>query len=145
MFPETLPVLEALRRLQSSRQQMALVVDEHGGIDGIVTIEDLVEEVVGEIYDETDRDVVSAKRDPDGSIVVPGRFPVHDLVDLGVEAPEGDYTTVAGLVVDLLGAIPTGPGDTAHIPGWRMTVLAVGRRAIRSVRLTPEAGGDQPS
>ncbi|RPI26292.1 MAG: HlyC/CorC family transporter [Actinobacteria bacterium] len=145
MFPETLPVLEALRRLQASRQQMALVVDEHGGIDGIVTIEDLVEEVVGEIYDETDRDVVSVKRETNGSIVVPGRFPVHDLVDLGVEAPEGDYTTVAGLVVDLLGSIPTGPGETVHIPGWQLTVLAVGRRAIRSVRLTPETGSDQSS
>jgi putative hemolysin len=138
MLPETLSVLEALRRMQGTRQQMALIVDEHGGIDGVITIEDLVEEVVGEIYDETDRDVLSVERGADGSMTVPGRFPVHDLVDLGVEAPAGDYTTVGGLVVDLLGRIPDRPGDAVTIPGWELTVLAVGRRAIRSVLLVPE-------
>jgi putative hemolysin len=138
LFPETLAVLEAMRRMQAARQQMALVVDEHGGIDGIVTVEDLVEEVVGEIYDETDRDVIAVRRESDGSIVVPGRFPIHDLVDLGVEAPEGGYTTVGGLMVDLLGSIPTVPGDTAHIAGWKLTVVSVGRRAIRTLRLTPD-------
>jgi putative hemolysin len=124
---------------------MAFVVDEHGGIDGIVTVEDLVEEVVGEIYDEMDRDIVSIRRERDGSIVVPGRFPIHDLVDLGIEAPDGEYTTVAGLVVDLLGVIPTGPGDTVRIPGWTLTVLAVTRNAVRSVRLSPDATALDPA
>jgi putative hemolysin len=144
-FAETLAALEALRSLQATRQQMAFVVDEHGGIDGIVTVEDLVEEVVGEIYDEIDRDIVSISREPDASIVVPGRFPVHDLIDLGIEAPDGEYTTVAGLVVDLLGAIPTVPGDTVRIPGWTLTVLAVTRNAVRSVRLSPDAAALDPA
>jgi putative hemolysin len=118
---------------------MALIVDEYGGIDGIVTIEDLLEEVVGEIYDETDKDVISVQRDQDGSLVVPGGFPIHDLTDLGVDAPAGRYVTVAGLVLDKLGSVPSEPGDEVEIPGWRLRVLAVRDRAVTSVRFTPVA------
>ncbi|MFP5377209.1 MAG: hemolysin family protein [Acidimicrobiia bacterium] len=134
-LPESAPVLGALRHLQKARQQMAVVVDEYGGGAGIVTVEDLLEELVGEIYDETDRDVMGAERLPDGSIVVAGSFPVHDLADLGVVLPEGDYATVAGLVLATLGRIPDGPGDRVRIDGWNLTVLAVDHRAITRVRL----------
>jgi putative hemolysin len=134
VFPESVPVLAALRSLQEARQQMAFVVDEFGGIEGIVTIEDLVEELVGEIYDESDRDVVSARRGADGSVVVPGRFPVHDLVDLGIEIPQGDYRTVAGFVLDRLGRIPKEPGDAIVEGPWRVTVLTLDRRRIVEVR-----------
>ena len=58
---------------------MAIVVNEHGGAEGIVTVEDLLEELVGVIYDETDRDVLTVERHDDGSLIVPGRFPIHDL------------------------------------------------------------------
>ena len=71
-------------------------------MDGIVTLEDLLEELVGEIYDDYDRDVAAVQRGADGSLLLPGTFPIHDLPDLGVElAPsrEADYTTVAGLVI----------------------------------------------
>ncbi|MFO7547376.1 MAG: hemolysin family protein [Acidimicrobiia bacterium] len=137
VFPESVPVLAALRSLQEARQQMAFVVDEFGGIEGIVTIEDLVEELVGEIYDESDRDVISARRGTDGSVVVTGRFPVHDLVDLGIEAPEGDYRTVAGLVLDRLGRIPKEPGDEFEIGRWRVVVLTIDGRTIGEVRFQP--------
>ncbi|MFZ0013379.1 MAG: hemolysin family protein [Acidimicrobiia bacterium] len=137
ILPETLDVIEALHRLQQTRQQMALIVDEHGGIEGIVTIEDLVEEVVGEIYDETDRDVKSVRRGSDGSLVVPGHFPIHDLGDVGVDAPVGNYVTVAGLVLDGLGRVPEEPGDELEIPGWRLRVLAVEGRTITSVAFVP--------
>ncbi|MGH9261795.1 MAG: hemolysin family protein, partial [Acidimicrobiales bacterium] len=83
-FPETAGVLDVLHEMQTRRVQLALVVDEHGAAAGIVTVEDLREELVGEIYDESDRDVVGVRREPDGSLVMPGRFPVHDLVDVGV-------------------------------------------------------------
>jgi len=134
-LPESIPVLAALRQLQAERQQMALVVDEHGGVEGIVTVEDLVEELVGEIYDETDPDLVSVRHQPDGSIVVAGRFPVHDLVDLGVGVPPVQQTTVAGLVISHLAQVPEAPGDTVVIGDWRFTVLSLAGRRITEVEL----------
>jgi putative hemolysin len=135
VLPESVTVLAALRQMQLDRQQLAVVANEHGGAEGIVTMEDLVEELVGEIYDETDRDVLAVERDPDGSLVLPGRFPIHDLADIGVELPAGDYATVAGLVLELLGRIPDG-GESVTVDGWTATVLAVDGRAITKVRLT---------
>jgi putative hemolysin len=134
-LPESAQVLGALRELQRTRQQLAVVVDEYGGGAGVITVEDLLEELVGEIYDETDRDVLAVERERDGALVVPGGFPVHDLVDVGVDLPEGDYTTVAGLVLNALGRIPEGPGDAVTVEGWTATVLAVDQRAITRVRL----------
>jgi len=136
-LPETLPVLVGLRKLQEERQQMALVVDEHGGVEGIVTIEDMVEELVGEIYDETDADLVGVRHRSDGSLVVPGSFPIHDLVDLGVEVPKGDQTTVAGLVLSRLEKLPKSVGDSVVLAGWRFTVTGVTRRRITEVALEP--------
>jgi putative hemolysin len=135
IFPETLGVLDALRQMQLHRVQMAVVVNEHGGAEGIITVEDLVEELVGEIYDETDRDVLMVRREPDGSIVLPGRFPVHDLPDVGIEVPEGQYATVAGYLLWRLQRIPDQPGDVVDVGPWRMTVTGVDDRAISEVRV----------
>jgi putative hemolysin len=137
-YPETAGVLDILHEMQAGRVQLALVVDEHGAAAGIVTVEDLIEELVGEIYDESDRDVVRVQREPDGSLVLPGRFPVHDLVDVGVEdMPEGPYATVAGLVLDRLGRVPEQPGDVVPVAGRTIEVLAVQGRAITQVRIGP--------
>src|SRR3954447_8030377 len=113
-LPETLRVSDAMLQLRVDHQQMAMVVDERGAIDGIITMEDLVEEIVGEIYDETDRDVQSVVREPDGAMLLPGSFPIHDLPDLGFRGDgpdEGEYTTIAGMVLAALGHIPTEPGE----------------------------------
>jgi len=142
VLPESVLVLDALRTLQSARQNMALVVNEYGGIDGLVTVEDLVEELVGEIYDEHDRDVLAARREPDGSIVLDGRYPVHDLIDLGIEVPEGDYASVAGLVMNTLGRVPDRPGDRIEVGGWELTVVSLRRRSIGRVRFRRVAGTD---
>lgn len=134
-LPETVPVLVGLRRLQEERQQMALVVDEYGGVEGIVTVEDLVEELVGEIYDETDSDLDSVRRRSDGSLVVPGGFPVHDLSDLGIDVPKGSHTTVAGLVLNELDRVPKEAGDVVIVSGWRFLVTGVSGNRITDVTI----------
>jgi len=138
VLPESLNVLDALRRLQSGRQQMAIVVNEHGGVEGIVTVEDRLEEIVGEIYDEFDRDVANVVRHEDGSITMPGSFPIHDLADVEAELPdgEGSYATVAGYVLDRLGHIPAA-GEIVDGEQWQVNVLEVSDRAITKVRLVP--------
>ncbi len=140
-FPETIHVLTALHRMQSGRFQMALVVDERGTPAGIVTMEDLIEELVGEIYDETDRDVVLARRLPDGSLTLPGQFPLHDLPDLGLPTVEDtSYTTLAGLVLDRLGRIPEAPGVRVDLDGWSIEVTELDHHTITRVRAVVDPG-----
>jgi putative hemolysin len=137
-LPETLRVTDALKQLRVERQPLALVVDERGAIDGIVTIEDLVEEIVGEIYDETDRDVAATVREADGALLMPGSFPIHDLPDVGFQGhheEEGDYTTIAGMVLAKLGHIPTEPGEVVTLPEFTAEVTEVTGRAITEVRV----------
>ena len=130
-LPESAAVLDALHELQVRHQQLAIVVNEHGATAGIVTVEDLIEELVGEIYDESDPDVLAVRPQADGSLVLPGTFPVHDLPDVGITGiPDGPYVTVAGLVLDRLGRIPTAPGDTVTVDGTTFEVTATEHRAI---------------
>ncbi len=146
-LPETLRVSDALRQLRHERQTLAMVVDERGAIDGIVTMEDLVEEIVGEIYDETDRDVQSVVKEPDGALLMPGAFPIHDLPDIGFEPDgkeDGDYTTIAGMVLAGLGHIPTEPGETVTLAQFTAEVVEVTGRAITRVRLRPLPKQDEP-
>jgi putative hemolysin len=133
-FPESATVLDALRSMQAQRTQLALVVNEHGGTEGILTVEDLIEELVGEIYDESDRDVLGVVREATGALVMPGRFPVHDLPDIGITVPQGSYATVAGLVLDRLQHLPEQPGEKVVVDEWELTVVEVQDRAITRVR-----------
>jgi putative hemolysin len=146
VMPESLNVLDTLRRLQSTRQQMAIVVNEHGGVEGIITVEDLLEEIVGEIYDEFDRDAGDVVQQDDGCIVLPGSFAIHDLSDVDAELPEGvgAYATVAGYVLDQLGHIPK-PGEVARGDKWDVEVIDVANRAITKVRLIPVVSTDLES
>ena len=144
VLPEAVSVLDALRRLRADRQQMAVVVNEHGATEGIVTVEDLLEEIVGDLYDEFDPDLGTVEREEGGALVLPGDYPVHDLPDLGVSLPEGPYATVAGYALARLGHIPEGH-EQIEADGWRLEVLDVEKRAIKRVRLCPLPSGEEPS
>jgi putative hemolysin len=135
VMPETVGALDALRTMQTTRQQMAVVINEHGGTEGLITVEDLIEELVGEIWDEADPDIRTVEHHPDGSLTVTGSYPVHDLDDIGVDLPAGDYTTVAGLVLRHTGRIPEA-GEELTVDRWRLRVLEVDDRRIHRVRLT---------
>ncbi|MEH0421802.1 hemolysin family protein [Streptomyces sp. B21-083] len=146
LVPETLPV-QPLLELLRSQQPIAVVVDEYGGTAGVVTLEDIVEELVGEVHDEHD-DVqnepteLAAAPPEDGRPAwdADGSCRVDILQRIGLDVPEGPYETVAGLVADLLGRIPV-PGDRAELPGWRLSVRQVGHYRAERVRLisTPDS------
>ncbi len=136
-LPETLDVVAGLRRLQASRRQLALVVDEYGGVEGIVTVEDLVEELVGDIYDEHDLPQEEPSYRDDGALELPGRFPVHDLERVGVRLTGRlPAATVGGLVSLRLGRLPD-PGAVVDLDGYRVTVLSVGGRAVTRLLVEP--------
>ncbi|MEW2118590.1 hemolysin family protein [Streptomyces sp. NPDC005474] len=150
LVPETLPV-QPLLELLRSQQPIAVVVDEYGGTAGVVTLEDIVEELVGEVHDEHD-DVLNEPKELAAAPPEDGR-PTWDadgscrvdiLQRIGLDVPEGPYETVAGLVADLLGRIPV-PGDRAELPGWRLSVRQVGHYRAERVRLirTPD-NADSP-
>jgi putative hemolysin len=134
-LPESVSALDALRAMQAQRQQMVIVINEYGGTEGIVTVEDLVEELVGEIWSEDDRDVRTVQRHPDGALTVVGSFPVHDLSDLGIETPSGRYATVAELVLDQLRHIPR-TGESTVINDWELRVEDATQRVVRRVRVS---------
>lgn len=149
VVPETKRLAELLREMQASRQQLAVVVDEYGGTSGIVTIEDLIEEVVGEISDEHDEDEPEPEQLPGGAWRLDGRTPVEDLDDLfGIDLEEEPFETVGGLVLSALGSVPE-PGQTAVAHGLRLTVEQVENRRILAVRVErvvqqpPDEGGDR--
>ncbi|CAL9435275.1 hypothetical protein SUDANB121_02148 [Nocardiopsis dassonvillei] len=139
LLPDSLSVSEALRLMTADRRQLAVVIGEAGEVGGIVSMEDLLEELVGDIVDETDEDPEVVLLEG-GALRVPGTYPVHDLALLGVEVtdpPEGSYVTVAGMVLVLLGHIPAGPGERVELGGWSATVDSADGRVISSLVLEP--------
>ncbi|GGH96458.1 hemolysin family protein [Arthrobacter liuii] len=140
-LPGTNRVLPSLSRMRKTNQHIALVVDEYGGTDGVVTLEDLVEELVGEIYDEYDTGAEHEDRVhvADGFIDVDGGLILQEFqTAAGIALPEGHYETVAGFMMDRLGRLPH-TGDRVPIPGYVLTVLSMDRLRIARVRVTPVA------
>ncbi|HEX8081603.1 MAG TPA: hemolysin family protein [Jatrophihabitans sp.] len=130
--PESKPVDELLREMQAHYQHLAIVIDEYGGTAGLVTIEDILEEIVGEIRDEYDVERVPVEKLDDGSLRLTARLPVEDLGELfGVELPRGDdVETVGGLLAQLLGRVPIA-GSSATAYGLQLTAESVGGRRNR--------------
>lgn len=133
--PETQPLDDLLRELRRRRTSLAIVLDEYGEMAGVVTVEDIVEEIVGEIDDERDRGP-SIEPVPDGRLMVRGSVPLEDLSDHGVEVEDESVTSVGGLVFARLGRLPQ-TGDAVDADGWRFTVEATRGTRVVLVSVAP--------
>lgn len=133
--PETKDLFPLLAEMQTNRQQMAIVVDEYGGTDGLITVEDIVEEVVGEIVDETDRENPFVEQESENVWLVDGRFPVEDAAELGWPVEDSaDYETIAGWLMSMLDSVPQ-VGEELEFDGYRFKIQAMRRRRISTVRV----------
>jgi putative hemolysin len=133
--PETTKISAVLRELQRQRQNLALVVDEYGGVVGLITIEDIVEEIVGDIRNERDAGAPQVVRLPDGALVVDGLTPIDEIRAAGVAVDDSpDYTTAGGFVITALGAIPT-PGASVTRAHHRWRVLEMAGARVRKIRI----------
>jgi CBS domain containing-hemolysin-like protein len=127
-----------LHRLQEPGLQLAVIVDEYGGTAGVVTFEDLVEELVGDVVDEHDSPAPGIRRQLDGTWLLSGLLRPDEIqAAIGLELPAGraDYETVAGLILQLLGRIPR-PGERVEVPGAMLAVERMDGRRIDRVRVT---------
>jgi putative hemolysin len=144
-LPGTAGVLTALSEMRRGNQHLAIVVDEYGGTDGIVTLEDLIEEVIGEIYDEYDEEVAPEDRQtPGGPREVDGLLNLDDFTEAtALRLPEGPYETVAGFVLAELGRLPQ-VGDSIEVEGRTLSVLELDGRRIARLRVSapPEPAED---
>ena len=142
-MPETKALDDLLADLQRERASLAVVVDEYGRTEGIVTIEDIIEEVVGEIADETDPAVAGIRRLANGDWWVRGHVPITDLTDYGLDMPvdSESYNSVGGFVFGELGRLPK-RGDMVRVNGYSLRVESVRENRIEAVRIRDH--GDEP-
>ena len=147
--PDTKDIIPLLSEMQNGHEQMVIVVDEYGGTAGVITIEDIVEEIVGEIEDEFDPDNKYLTQLSDREWLVDGRFSIDDAIELGWPIEDSDeFETVAGFVLELADKLPR-PGDTFEREGYQFTVQSMRGRRVSLLRVTapepePEEDVDQP-
>ncbi|OIO89903.1 MAG: hypothetical protein AUJ92_20025 [Armatimonadetes bacterium CG2_30_59_28] len=133
--PETKKADDLFREMRSQRTQLAIVVDEHGGTAGLVTIEDLVEEIVGEIVDEHDQEESKVRQVSGNEFIVDASIDIHDLEsELGIDLPEGDFDTLGGFIYDQIDRVPS-TGETVDTDDARFVVQQVRRNRILRVKL----------
>ena len=142
--PEARKVGDTLKDFQKTRIPIAIVVDEYGGTSGLVTVEDILEEIVGELQDELDAEQPRVVKRDDGSVIVDGMLASADLASIGIEVePIEGHDTVAGHIVSELGRLAR-PGDVVRIGPYDATVEDVRRRRVTRVRLTPRPESIRP-
>jgi putative hemolysin len=145
VVPESKRVAELLREMQKEKFHMAMVVDEYGGTAGLVTMEDLLEEIVGEITDEYDADEPAVERLPNGSLRVPGRTPIVEVNELlDVDLPDEEWDTVGGLVFNTLGHVPE-EGECLQVDGLEFCAERMQGPRIVSVVITRVEAHDEPA
>jgi putative hemolysin len=143
-IPENKPVARLMREMQDSKFHIAIVADEYGDIAGLVTLEDCLEELVGEIVDEYDAEEHDIERFDDGTLLVDGGLNIGDVADeLGIDIPNEDFDSVGGFIFSALERVPE-PGDAIDFEGFAFVVESVEGRRVRRVRITPapQDGGD---
>lgn len=135
-IPESMKVAELLKEFQKRKQKLAIVVDEHGGVSGLVTMEDLMEEIVGEIQDEYDQDEVQFIQEGPQEYIVFGDAEVEQVEELfDLDLADDDYITISGLITHHLGRFPA-PGERLEIKGMSLEILEVGQKRIKKLRIT---------
>jgi putative hemolysin len=145
MFAETTPAIDVLRSMRRERHRIAAALDEHGSVSGLVTFEDLVEELVGDVFSEHEEVRPSIVAAPDGSATVRGDVPLREVNRaLGLSLPEEEGAgTVAGLATNLAGGLPNRRARLAAHDGTVLEVLEVGAHSVRTVRIIPAPGADR--
>jgi putative hemolysin len=134
-LPATARILPTLTLMRREGDHIALVVDEYGGVDGIVTLEDIVEELIGEVYDEYDDDAHDDHNAAGSAQLVPGSLTIEEFADrTGFVVDDGPFETIAGYVIDRLGRMPL-DGDTVETADARLTVRGVERRRIVQIEV----------
>lgn len=140
MLPISKPVMSAMSEMRRDRAHLAIVVDEYGGTAGIVTLEDLVEELIGDIQDEYDVEGYPSRRLRTGELEVDGLMNLDDFAEqTGVELPDGPYETVAGFLLAALGHLPQ-TGESTDLNGTRLTVTELDGRRISRVKVSAAVG-----
>lgn len=134
-IPETKSIHLLLHELKGERQHMAIVIDEYGGTAGLVTLEDLIEEIVGEIRDENEADETAFAELPDGSVLVDSRVEIEKLeARFGIAIPEGKYETLSGFILHLIRKIPL-TGDIIRHGELEMIIASADERSIKKVKI----------
>ncbi|MEG1799917.1 MAG: hemolysin family protein, partial [Synergistaceae bacterium] len=135
--PETMKTDEALEIMKKSKKHIAIVVDEYGGTAGVITLEDLIEEIVGDIQDEYDTETPDVRKEPDGSYLIQGQMNLEDLseaLDYPFEEAFEEVDTLAGMMLELSGNFPR-QGQTVSFGPWDITALEVQNHRIMEARL----------
>jgi magnesium and cobalt transporter len=146
--PPSMPVLDLLLKMQTSHTHLALVIDEYGGTDGLVSIEDIIEEIVGDIADEHDEESPHARPLPGGGFLADARIDLEDFksetgIEFHLDETQEDIDTLGGLVVSLLGRVPQRGEIVAHPDGTEFEVLEADPRRVKRLRIRPPPQPEQ--
>jgi CBS domain containing-hemolysin-like protein len=134
-IPETKNIHQLLYELRQKKFHMAIIIDEYGGTSGLVTLEDLVEEIVGEIHDEHDAPEEDIMEMPDGYTLIDGKTEIEKVEEhFGVSFPEGDYETMGGLILLTINRIPV-TGEVVHIDDFQLLIDDADERSIRKIKV----------
>ncbi|MFH1137988.1 MAG: hemolysin family protein [Pseudomonadota bacterium] len=140
-FPESKKVVDLMTEVRTKKSHLAIILDEYGGTAGLVTLEDIIEEIIGDIHDEYDVEEEPITRVDDNTFLVDARVNIEDLSDyIGVDLPEGEYETVGGFISDLVGRVPS-ENEQVEFRDLLMTIRSADERKISQVEIRLQTRG----